>query len=93
MNCLFFEVLPALRPGVHVHVHDVFWPFEYPKDWIVGRRSWKEIYVLRAFLQYNASFSVLLMNTFLQKVHAARIAERMPLCFSNGGGGIWLRRD
>lgn len=93
VNYLLFEVLPALRPGVHVHLHDVFWPFEYPKDWVMGGRSWNEIYVLRAFLQYNASFSIVLMNTFLQKLHAARIAERMPLCFSNAGGSIWIRRN
>ena len=93
VNYLFFEVLPALRPGVHVHLHDVFWPFEYPKDWVMGGRSWNEIYVLRAFLQYNARFSIVLMNSFLQRLHGTRIAARMPLCLRNGGGSIWLRRD
>lgn len=93
VNYLFFEVLPALHPGVHVHLHDISWPFEYQKDWVMGGRSWNEIYVLRAFLQYNAQFSIVLMNTYLQKLHAARISERMPLCFRNGGGSIWMRRN
>ncbi|MGQ0631415.1 MAG: class I SAM-dependent methyltransferase [Sporichthyaceae bacterium] len=34
VNRLFLEIVPALAPGVHVHVHDVFWPFEYPAPWI-----------------------------------------------------------
>lgn len=93
VNYLFFEVLPALRSGVLVHLHDIAWPFEYPKDWVMGGRSWNEVYVLRAFLQYNAHFSVVLMNTFLQQRHAARIRERMPLCFRNGGASIWIRRN
>lgn len=31
VNYLFFEVLPRLRPGVMVHIHDIFLPDEYPK--------------------------------------------------------------
>jgi len=45
VNYLFFEVLPRLQSGVYVHVHDVFFPFEYPREWStrVGpgtRRTW-----------------------------------------------------
>lgn len=92
VNHLLFNVLPALRSGVHVHFHDVFYPFEYPRDWVMGGRSWSEIYLLRAFLQYNAAFEIVFMNTFVQQFHAARIAERMPLCLKNSGGSIWLRK-
>jgi hypothetical protein len=31
VNYLAFEVLPRLAAGVLVHVHDVFYPFEYPR--------------------------------------------------------------
>ena len=31
VNLLFFQVLPRLRPGVVVHFHDIFFPFEYPE--------------------------------------------------------------
>jgi Methyltransferase domain len=33
VNHVIFEVLPTIQPGVHVHIHDVFYPFEYPKAW------------------------------------------------------------
>ena len=36
VNYLFLEVLPRLKPGVIVHIHDIFLPFEYRRDWIIG---------------------------------------------------------
>ena len=36
VNYLFFEVIPRLKKGVIVHIHDIFLPDEYPKEW--GRR-------------------------------------------------------
>lgn len=39
VNYLFAEILPALRPGVYVHFHDIFYPFEYPKEWVYEGRG------------------------------------------------------
>ena len=50
VNYLFFEILPRLHRGVYIHIHDIFYPFEYPKDWIDEGRAWNENYILRAFL-------------------------------------------
>ena len=57
VNYLVFEILPRLKPGVVVHVHDVMWPFEYPKQWLMERRAWNETCIVRAFLQYNEALS------------------------------------
>ncbi|MFZ0915793.1 MAG: class I SAM-dependent methyltransferase, partial [Candidatus Udaeobacter sp.] len=57
---LFLEVLPRLRPGVVVHVHDIFMPVEYPKQWVLdAHRFWNEQYLLQAFLSFNTTFEVL----------------------------------
>ena len=93
VNHLFFEILPRLASGVLVHLHDIFFPFEYPQDWVLGGRSWNEIYMLRAFLQYNNAFRIVFMNTFLEHFHESRFADRMPLCLKNRGGSIWLCRN
>ena len=79
---ILFEILPALAPGVIVHFHDVFYPFEYPDDWLREGRGWNEAYVLRAFLEYNHTFEVLLWNHMLQ-VHGHLTGD----C-----GSIWLRK-
>ena len=62
VNYLFFEILPRLRSGVRVHIHDVFFPFEYPPKWIAKGIAWNENYLLRGFLQYNDKFRIVLFN-------------------------------
>jgi hypothetical protein len=54
VNFLFNEVIPCLADGVYVHIHDISYPFEYPKYWLTDLKwAWNEAYVLRAFLQFN----------------------------------------
>ena len=93
VNRLFFAILPVLASGVHVHFHDVIYPFEYPQDWFELGRAWNEAYVLRAFLQYNDEFRIVLMNTFMERFHEELFRESMPLCLNNPGGSVWLRKE
>ena len=92
VNRLLFEILPRLAPGVHIHFHDVFYPFEYPKPWIFEGRAWNEQYLLRAFLQYNSAFQVVFMNTFLTHFHREVFQRAMPLCLKNCGGSLWIKK-
>lgn len=92
VNRIVFEILPRLSPGVHIHFHDIFYPFEYPKEWVYEGKSWNEAYLLRAFLQYNTAFRVVLMNTFMERYHEPFFQERMPLCLKNTGASIWIRK-
>lgn len=93
---LFFHVLPRLDPGVVVHVHDVFSGFEYPRRWLEEGRSWNEAYLLRAFLQYNSQFRVILFTSFMEDLHEGWYQEHMPLCLElhekrpAPGGGVEL---
>jgi len=92
VNYIIFEILPILGKGVTIHFHDIFYPFEYPKEWIFGGRSWNEAYMLRAFLQYNPSFKIVFFNTYLHHFFRDRFEEEYPLCLKNTGGSIWLKR-
>jgi hypothetical protein len=93
VNRIIFEILPRLASGVHIHFHDIFFPFEYPKEWVYEGRFWTEIYLLRTFLQYNNAFRVVLMNTFIHSFHQPFFRAKMPLCLKNTGGSIWLRKE
>ena len=65
---LFLRVVPELRSGVVVHVHDIFLPFEYPREWIVENRwNWKEQYLVQALLHGSDQFEVLWPGHFLQR--------------------------
>ncbi len=92
VNYIFFEILPSLTNGVYIHFHDIFYPFEYPKEWIYEGRAWNENYILRAFLQYNRAFKVIFYNTFLEHFYEEKFMSEMPLCMKNKGGSIWLKK-
>lgn len=92
VNYLFFEILPRLNRGVYIHLHDIFYPFEYPKWWVYEGRGWNESYLLRAFLQYNREFSIALMGTYLRHFHTEFFEQHMPLCLKRFGGSIWIRK-
>jgi Methyltransferase domain len=88
-----FEVLPRLRSGVVVHFHDVFYPFEYPWEWVVDRNySWNELYVLRAFLVGNRDWEILFFNDYFVRTERDRVARDAPEILTNPGGGLWLCR-
>ena len=69
VNWLVFNVFPRLAAGVHIHIHDIFWPFEYPEQWLRDRRGYNELYFFRAFLTDNPSYRVRLMNSWLWHEH------------------------
>lgn len=92
VNKIIFEILPSLNKGVVIHIHDVFWPFEYPDEWINEGRAWNEIYMLRAFLEFNDSFEIIFFSPYMCTKHADWIGKNMPLYQKNCGGNIWLRK-
>jgi predicted O-methyltransferase YrrM len=92
VNHLLFHVLPSLRPGVLVHVHDVAGNFEYPREWLEQGRAWNEQYLLRAFLMYNSVFRIVLFTGWLFNNRHAFFRDHLPLCAHGGGGQLWLRK-
>lgn len=92
VNHIFFEILPVLKPGVVVHFHDVWYPFEYPQDWLWKGMFWNEAYLLRAFLMYNAAFEIIVFNSYLNKCMTEQVRERFPLFLEGPGASLWLRR-
>ncbi|MBB1127435.1 class I SAM-dependent methyltransferase, partial [Thiospirillum jenense] len=65
LHHLMFEILPRLQPGVFVHFHDVFYPFDYPSEWLTNGWYWNENYFLRAFLSYNTEWRIVFFNTYM----------------------------
>jgi methyltransferase family protein len=91
VNHIFFEVLPSLKNGVYVHIHDIHYPFEYPREWVYAGRAWNEAYLLRAFLQYNNSFQIVLFNALVSRLCEERLRKQFPVTLDRTGG-IWLQK-
>jgi predicted O-methyltransferase YrrM len=92
VNRLYFDVLPALARGVHIHIHDVAGNLEYPREWYAEGRAWNEQYLLRALLMFNQTLQIELFTGWLFNHQQAFFRERMPLCLRGGGGQIWLHK-
>jgi predicted O-methyltransferase YrrM len=92
VQMLLFEVLPLLKPGVFVQFHDVFYPFDYPSEWLKEGRYWNENYFLRAFLSYNDSWEIVLFNSYVNHVFNNLIKYKMPLTQKETGGCLYIQR-
>ena len=94
VNFVVLDVLPRLREGVHVHLHDIFLPYEYPKQWLEDYGLyWTEQYLVHAFLVFNSGFEVLASMHALQRDRRDAIAALLPPAVADWpGGAFWMRR-
>jgi len=90
VNYLLLDVLPRLRKGVFIHIHDIFWPFEYPKAWFDEGRSWTEAYLLRGILDHSSRYNILYFNSYLSKNHPEVISKLPEWVRSGSAQSIWL---
>lgn len=91
----YLEILPRLHTGVVVHLHDIFLPAEYPKEWVLEKYIfWTEQYLLQAFLTFNDSFKILWAGSYMHLKHPDKLeasfssykrGERRP-------GSFWIRK-
>ncbi len=93
VNHIFFNIFPRLADGVIIHVHDIFWPFEYPKKWAADRRCWNELYLLRAFLMGNSNYEITWFNTLMSKKYAELYSQAFPVCLPNAGANFWMKKS
>ncbi|HKW76950.1 MAG TPA: class I SAM-dependent methyltransferase [Terriglobales bacterium] len=76
-ECL--RVLPKLKPGVVIHFHDIFIPFDYPQKFVMTNLCfWGEQYLLEAFLSYNRAFEVLWASSAMQLFHRDQLEKYLP---------------
>lgn len=93
----FLDILPQLAVGVCLHVHDIFFPYDYPPEWLLDqRRAWNEQYLLEAFLAFNSDFEVLLANNSLAAEQPEIASQILPLPavpnLMHHAGSFWMRR-
>lgn len=95
VNHLMFEVLPRLPAGVHIHFHDIFLPFDYPRDWVLKLGLyWNEQYLLRALLTLSRGFHVTFGSTYASVACAEDVcaALSLPPGSAFGGGSLWIEK-
>jgi len=94
VNQIYLEILPRLRAGVVIHVHDIFLPAEYPKQWLLEEHVfWTEQYLLQAFLMFNREFEVLWGGSYMHLEHSDELMRHFPSYQRDAWpGSFWMRR-
>ncbi len=96
----FCEILPRIRPGVLIHVHDISLPDPYPAAYLKNYWYWMEQYMLQTFLAFNDQFEVLwpghmLLKQFPDQMHARfgpEIAAMQSFIPTASAASLWMRR-
>lgn len=86
---IFCEIIPRLKPGVVVHVHDIFLPFDYPANFATAMPEWGEQYVLHAWLQHSGA-QVLWPGRYLQECRP-ELREPLPFLADGPGQSFWFK--
>jgi hypothetical protein len=91
----YLEILPRLSKGVIVHIHDIFIPSDYPREWVLkGYRFWNEQYLLQCFLAFNDSFEVVWAGSYMHLKHPEKLAAAFQ-SYNNSvsyPASFWMRK-
>lgn len=94
VNVLFLEIVPALAPGVLVHVHDIYLPDDYPVEWNLDRGFlYTEQYLLQALLSHSSGFETVWPGRWaIQERRAELTACLGPDADLDRHCSFWFRR-
>lgn len=89
------EILPRLKQGVIVHVHDIFLPYDYPREWVMNRHVfWNEQYLVQAFLAFNKAFQITYSAGLMRRMKPEQLAGEFAYFDRTKpqAGSLWIRR-
>lgn len=91
----YLEILPNLKKGVLVHIHDIFTPKDYLDEWF-GKYFWNEQYLLEAFLSFNKEFRIVGATNYLSHKYNEQFASKCPIFKSQKGreaASFWIVKN
>ncbi len=95
VTLIFLDILPNLHPGVVVHFHDIFWPDDYPDEWV--HRMYNEQYLLGVLLLFGAGYEILYSSKYvssdpdLRSEFETTLGRFLPDKCGCGGGSLWMK--
>jgi len=82
------DIIPRLKPGVVLHFHDIFLPYEYPRKFAYEYPTWSEQYILHALMQGRLC-DVIWPGYYLQRAKP-EIVKQLPFLSSGQAQSFWL---
>lgn len=88
----YLEILPCLRSGVFVHIHDIFSPRDYPERWVLeDLRLWNEQYLVEAMLSSSDRYRVVAALNRLWHEEFELLASACPHLDRGEPGSLYLQ--
>lgn len=85
-------ILPSLKPGVIIHIHDMFYPFVYPSGWLQEGRAYNEAFVVRALLMNSSQYDILIWNDMMLKEYPQEFLQNWCREYPAYGVSLWLQK-
>ena len=102
VNYLLTQILPILNKGVIIHFHDIYYPFEYTREYLIKLKLvWNEVYSLHNFLLFNNHFKILFFSDYMKlkltedSSFASNFKEAGSSLFCNNSirpKSLWIQR-
>lgn len=91
----YLEILPRLKSGVLIHIHDIFMPSEYLKSWVDSKRFFNEQYLLQAFLAFNNDFEIIFPGSYMHTHYPELLEEAFDSYNHNveWPSNFWMRKN
>jgi predicted O-methyltransferase YrrM len=84
----YLNILPQLKSGVFVHVHDIFTPRDYLKSWLKDDvLFWNEQYLLEGILSNSTRYEVIAALNHLKHSHFEQLKAVCPFLTSDDEPG------
>ncbi len=78
VSYIILEILPRLKPGVIVHIHDIYFPYDYQPNLLKTYFHWMETSLLRAFLTHNNQVQILFCLSLLHHEQPEQLKTVFP---------------
>jgi len=82
------DIIPRLKPGIVLHLHDIFLPYEYPRHFALANPAWGEQYIIHALMQ-GRWCETLWPGYYLQRARP-EMAAKLPFLNSGQAQSFWL---
>ena len=87
----YLQIMPQLKSGVIIHIHDIFYPFQYPPECTSGGRPYTEAFLLHALLMDNPYYEILFWGNYVGNHHIKEYKSHLKT-ISDFGCSFWMRK-
>jgi predicted O-methyltransferase YrrM len=91
---IYLDIIPKLKPGIIVHIHDIYFPYNFQRDANNTMFQWLETQMLQALLVNNSKLEILFCMSHLHYKNPDQLKKIFPMYYpQKDNNGISLNND